>query len=250
MASVNEVYSILKDLTNKDARGMVTPSQFNSFAGIAQTRIFNGLFDDLKKFNRLGIVSTNGGGRDKARMKQIQEDLAYFSKTVTLSSTSNAFQKPSDLARIISMNTAGEWVLDSTSSERVKVVYDEEKIDMLLKSTLSIPTDENPVALVSNDILVFPTSIRKLKLRYYKQPEGVSSLDGSKTSALPRFSYTVSSNGVEVFDVTNSIDFELPDHYVPELVIEIAKMIGVNLRQLDLYNYGQAEKQNNVNNGS
>lgn len=243
MASVNEVYSILKDLTNKDARGMVTPSQFNSFAGIAQTRIFNGLFDDLKKYNRLGIVSTNDGGRDKARMKQIQEDLAYFSKTATISATSGVFQKPSDLARIISMNTSGDWVLDSTSSERIKVVYEEEKIDMLLKSTLSIPTEDNPVALVSSDIIVFPTSIRKVKLRYYKQPEGVSSLDGSKTSALPRFSYTVSSSGVEVFDVTNSIDFELPDHYVPELVLEIAKMIGVSIRENEVFTYAAQEQQ-------
>jgi hypothetical protein len=243
MASVNEVYSILKDLTNKDARGMVTPSQFNSFAGIAQTRIFNGLFNDLKKYNRLGIVSTNDGGRDKARMKQIQEDLAYFSKTATVSGSGGVFQKPSDLSRIISLNTFGDWVLDGTTSERIQIVYEEEKIDMILNSTLSVPTEQNPVALVSSDIIVFPTSIRKVKLRYYKQPEGISSLDGSKTSALPRFSYTVSSNGVEVFDVTNSIDFELPDHYVPELVLEIAKMIGVSIRENDVFTYAAQEQQ-------
>jgi hypothetical protein len=247
MASVNEVYSILKDLTNKDARGMVTPSQFNSFAGVAQTRIFNGLFNELQKFNRLGLVSTQDGGRDKARMKQIQEDLSYFSKTSTIGAVSGVFQKPSDLARIISMNTSGDWVLDSTSSERIKVVYEEEKIDMLLKSTLSIPTEDNPVALVSNDILVFPTSIRKIKLRYYKQPEGISSLDGTKTSALPRFGYTVSSNGVEVFDVLNSVDFELPDHYVQELVIEIAKMIGVSIRENDVFTYASQEQQIKTN---
>jgi hypothetical protein len=108
---------------------------------------------------------------------------------------------------------------------------------------LSIPTEDNPVALVSSDILVFPTSIRKVKLRYYKQPEGVSSLDGSKTSALPRFSYTVSSSGVEVFDVTNSIDFELPDHYVPELVLEIAKMIGISIRESEVFTYAAQEQQ-------
>ena len=31
--------------------------------------------------------------------------------------------------------------------------------------------------------------------------------------------------------LTTSVDFELPDHYVPQtLVLEIGKMIGINLR--------------------
>ena len=29
MASVYEVYNIIKDLANKDERGMITPAQFN-----------------------------------------------------------------------------------------------------------------------------------------------------------------------------------------------------------------------------
>jgi len=244
MASVNEVYSILKDLTNKDARGMVTPSQFNAFAGVAQARIFNGLFDELQKYTRAGIVSTNSGGRDKNRAKQIQEDLASFSKTEGLSGSGGVFAKPDDLARIISMNTYGDWVLDRTGSERIQVVYDEEKMDMILNSTLSVPTEDNPIALVSSDIQVFPTSIRKIKVRYYKQPEGLLALTGAKTSALPNYSYTV-SGAVELFNISGSVDFELPNHYVPELVIEIAKMVGINLRQADVYTYATNEQQNN-----
>ena len=40
-----------------------------------------------------------------------------------------------------------------------------------------------------------------------------------------------------------SIDFELPEHYYVDLVVEIAKMIGVNLRDADVVNYAAAEKQ-------
>ena len=49
--------------------------------------------------------------------------------------------------------------------------------------------------------------------------------------------------GVEIYSPANSVDFELPKHYYVDLVVEIAKMIGVNLRDADVVNYATAEKQ-------
>ena len=244
MASVYEVYNIIKDLANKDERGMITPAQFNAFAGIAQQKVYNGLFQELQDNKRKSIRQVDAG-RDKNRVKQIQEDLSTFSKSSTLSSPSNdlgSFDKPEDLARIISMTTSGDWFLDQTTSNRIQVVYDEEKIDMLLQSSLSVPSEETPVALVARNIQVFPTSIRKIKLRYYKQPEGINPVTDAQSASLPRFGHTVDANGVEVYDVTTSIDFELPTHYVPDLVVEISKLVGINLRQADVLAYAQGEE--------
>jgi hypothetical protein len=47
-------------------------------------------------------------------------------------------------------------------------------------------------------------------------------------------------------DTATTIDFELPDHYVADLVVEIAKMIGINMRQADVYSYAQGEQQKNI----
>ena len=51
-------------------------------------------------------------------------------------------------------------------------------------------------------------------------------------------------NGVtiETFDVDLSQDFELPVHYEQELVAEIAKMMGVSLRDKDVYTHGTTEE--------
>ena len=49
MASVQRVYAALKALVNKDQKGFVTPQIFNSFASVAQTNIYNRLFDEQKK---------------------------------------------------------------------------------------------------------------------------------------------------------------------------------------------------------
>ena len=244
MASVFEVYSTLKDLANKDARGMITPSQFNAFAGVAQLNIFNNLFREFQ-LNKKNSLRQVDGGRDKNRVKQLQEDLSYFSKSQNISiGAQGTFEKPLDLARIISINTSGQWFSGGTTSSAIQAVYDEEKLDMILRSALSVPTLENPVALVSRGIEVFPTSVQEIKLRYYKTPEGIDPVTGNAVASLPKFGYRVNVNGEETYDVLTSVDFELPDHYVPELVLEISKMMGINLRDQEVYSYSQNEEVN------
>lgn len=113
----------------------------------------------------------------------------------------------------------------------------------MLQSDLSAPSSNHPVAIVSNNIEVFPTSIKKIKVRYYKYPEGRSVSTGARSALSPRYNATNLGASNEVFNVATSIDFELPDHYVPQLVIEIGKMIGINLRDQDVVAYTNGEEQ-------
>lgn len=238
MASVNRVYSALKDLANKDQRGFITPAVFNNFAGVAQMNIFNNLFDSTALAKRLRNSALDAK-QDKGKMKQIEEDLAVFSKSATVSLTVGVGVKPADLARVISINTT------ASPSKSVPVVYDEVNWENVLRSTLSAPTTSFPAALLTNQIEVAPTSIASVKLRYYKQPEGLSPSTGARTASQPRFGYTVVA-GKEVYSAANSVDFELPEHYFAELVVEVAKMIGVNLRDQDVYAYAQAEQKPSI----
>jgi hypothetical protein len=247
MASVNTVYTALKNLANKDQRGFITPAVFNSFAGVAQLNVYNSLFDKLALGNAARTRQLSGE-RETAPLKQIREDLARFAKESTISQTSSTdqtFAKPADLGRIISAKTFGTFVLSQTTSIPIDLIYDEAKIEYILRSTLSVPTETRPVALVSDVLEVYPTSIKKIKLRYYKLPESVAAVSpqGRSTNP-PTFRYFVQGN-VEMYDPSNSYDFELPDQYVPELVIEIAKMIGVNLRDSEVYAYAAQGQQSN-----
>ena len=238
MASVNRVYSALKDLANKDQRGFITPAVFNNFAGVAQMNIFNNLFDSTALAKRLRNSALDAK-QDKGKMKQIEEDLAVFSKSATVSLTVGVGVKPADLARVISINTT------ASPSKSVPVVYDEVNWENVLRSALSAPTTSFPAALLTNQIEVAPTSIASVKLRYYKQPEGLNPSTGARTASQPRFGYTVVA-GKEVYSAANSVDFELPEHYFAELVVEVAKMIGVNLRDQDVYAYAQAEQKPSI----
>jgi hypothetical protein len=244
MASVYTVYNALKNLANKDQRGFITPAVFNSFAGVAQLNVYNRLFEKMTLTSSVRSRQL-AGEREVAPVKQIREDLARFYKEVTISQTSasdQTFLKPSDLGRIISAKTFGTFILGQTTSIPIDLIYDEAKIEYILRSTLSVPTESRPVALVSNVLEVYPTSIKKIKLRYYKQPESVLATTGARSTNSPTFGYLGST---ETYNPSTSYDFELPDHYVSELVLEIAKMVGVNLRDSDVYAYAAGQTQAN-----
>ena len=140
------------------------------------------------------------------------------------------------------MKTSGSFILGGTTSTQIDLIYDEGKIDYILSSTLSVPTESAPVALVSENIEVFPTSIKKVKLRYYKVPEGLTTA-GARTAALPKFGYTTATSGKEVYSASTSIDFELPEHYTSALVVEMAKLIGINIKDSDVFSYAASETQ-------
>ena len=184
-----------------------------------------------------------------SKEKQIKEDLSTFVKVDTLTSpSSGVFTKPTDLGRIISIRTGNTFSDSGYSGDQVSIVYDQDDIDRVLSSSLSAPTSGAPVALVSSGIEIFPTNITSLKIRYYKLPEGLLAQTGAKTNAQPRFGYSSSVAGVELYLDTASVDFELPEHYFGELVIEIAQLIGVNLRDADVVNYSTAEITKEENN--
>jgi hypothetical protein len=228
-ASISLVRDALLNLANKDQQGFVSDSEFNTFAQVAQLNIYNRLFDEIKDAKRLSRAGFNPT-RDKSRMKRIEEDLSYFSGKSVVPKSDGFFNKPSDLSRIISISTKGNIMLDQSSKKPIEICYDEEKIERILLSNLSSPTEDFPVALVSDDIHVFPTSIKNIEVRYYKIPQGRLST-GERTQSQPTY-----------FDGTASdVDFELPEHYTSDLIYEIARMVGINLRDADVSNYASQE---------
>lgn len=240
MASVNRVYSTLKGIVNKDQKGFVTPAIFNEFASVAQMNIYNRLFDQVNNALRFRRATLDAG-RDLSKDKQVKEDLSVFAKKATLTKSGDVFSKPSDLGRIISMRTAATFSGGSYSGNQVSILYDQDDIDRVLSSDLSKPTSTNPVALVSSDIEIFPTDVSTMVMRYYKLPQGLNPTSGAKSVDQPKFGYSTAVAGVELYSASSSVDFELPEHYFVDLVVEVAQLIGINLRDADVVNYASKE---------
>ena len=264
MISVQRVYEVVRDICNKDQKGFVSPNVFNTLARVAQQNIFNEMFNELKVATSLRATGRDAG-RDKSAYKMVEEDLSTYIKqvainvadasdvyqeTVTDAEGNNtivsvdpedgiSFSKPLDLARIINMYVTG-------TNTSVELIYDAEKAQRVLQSNLSTPTQEFPTALVmGNYVQVFPEAVEAVTMVYYRQPRGVNFNTGLPEQTFPQFVplQTPGLDNLLIVDPENSKNFDLPEHYINELVSEIVKMIGVRLRDTTLTSYGLQQTQ-------
>jgi hypothetical protein len=260
MVSILQVYNALKDLANKEQKGFITPQVFNNFASLAQMNIYNEMFTELSNAKRLSRQNFDPG-RDKSFRKQKLEDLAFYIKRTEIDAADNdgsvfgttgtltTVQKPSDLSKIISImadsNITSEGDEPTENFVQCQLVYEPEKMNYILSSNLSSPTANNPVALVSrNYIEVFPDTLDYVEITYYSKPGSINS-SGNVVNLPPIYAYNSSNFGgseVEFFDSNNSRDFHLPPHYLTEVVMEMAKLIGVRLRDPNITQFAAQEE--------
>lgn len=239
MVSVELVYETLKDLLNKDQKGMITPGMFNNYAQVAQMRVYSRIFDSLEVGKLKKKADVDAGG-SYSRTKVIKEDLSYYSKSTTLTDTDAVFAKPSDMFRLISAETAGALLMGVSTSRPIQLCYDEEEIGRILNSTLTAPSEDYPVALVSSDIEIFPKNLKKVRIRYYRKAGSIDT-NGAFQSGQPQYTYTTAAN-VEVFDATTARNFDLPDRYLNDVVMEMAELAGVSMRDQFVTSYANAEQ--------
>jgi hypothetical protein len=238
-ASIKTVFDAVKDIINKDQQGFISVDTFNTFAKIAQLNVYNRLFSEIKEAKKMSRGNVMGS-RDKSRIKQIEEDLSFFAKSETLSRAEGVFEKPADFNRLISVTTDGSILMDQSTRRIIDVCYDEDKFDRIMLSPLSKPKENSPLALISDKIEIYPTSINKIKVRYYKTPQSRSSSNGQRLDQVPTYqSTTIGGDPYEAAD--NQRDFELPERYETDLVIEICKLAGVNLRDDKVSSFASTE---------
>jgi len=242
MVSVLQVYTALRDLANKEQKGFITPRVFNSFAALAQLNIYNEMFSELVDAKRISRQNFDPG-RDKSLRKQREEDLSFFLRRSSsyngdLEFSDGIVTKPLDFSKLISISVGSSQSVGGVVSDRLnltncEIVYDPEKLDRIIGSNLSYPTNSFPVALVSNvDIEIFPNSISSVDITYYAKPTSFNN-EGEILQDQPYYDFRVADylgQSLETFNSQGSRNFMLPPHCLTELVMEMAKLIGIRLR--------------------
>lgn len=237
MVSILNVYNTLKSLSNKEQKGFITPAVFNTFAPIAQLNVYNEMFNDFtaaKQQSRANLDS----GRDRSKRKLVAEDVSVYIRDVALSQIDgNLFQKPEDLSKVISIRTEGE---PGTGDGRsmCEMLYNVERMNAILGSNLSTPTDDFPVAMVSKDIEIFPDTVTEAYITYYALP---TSYQATKPNPISSYQPQIDYIG-EVYNPNLSRNFMIPREYEAELVAEMCKMLGVRLRDVNLQQFGSREE--------
>lgn len=240
MISVVKVFNTIRDLCNEDQRGFVTPEVFNSFAEVAQTKLYDDMKRALLDTARLRRSNIDLGGVDSS-FRDVKEDMAeYLEETVISTSTaSNSFDrsvflKPMDLDKVVSIDTFDDSDAAVANGFPCDIVYEVDKVSSIQRSKLSAPTTQFPVALVHNEIELIPDDVDKIRLMYYRRPSSRNARNSSKVDMMNPPRYIVKernqATGLFLVDMNNSRDFDLPQQYYPNLVNEIASLMGVRLR--------------------
>lgn len=243
-ASINQVYNTVKRIANKEQRGFIKPTEFNTFAPLAQREVFEELMSvyksELGLQNRgLGFLKDQFGG-----LQAVRDNLRPLAKYgEILSSTSggsaNEFDYPSDYAYYINI-----YHTDDIGVDRSADVIMPDQSQSLSASTVLGPTDEFPVSIMGRTIEFLPDSISgDVYIDYYKTPQGVSVTTGNPVASDPIWAYSNPfASSVETYNPTNSIDFELPVTCTNFLVIKILSYVGINLREAELVAYAEQEQ--------
>jgi len=223
--SVNTVYTRVQAIMNKEQRGYITPQEFNLFANQAQMDIFEQYFYDLNQFMRLPGNDT--GHADMVNI--LNEKIGIFTKTGTPAyppapANQAEFPKPTDLYRLTAIEYNGVIADRLTRTEFLRIN----------KSPLTKPTDEFPVYtefengydVHGNDEFIGgdQSADPKVTIEYIRRPATVS------------WAGTV-TNGVSLYNASNSVNFELHESEEIELVIKILELAGISTKQIDIAQY-------------
>ena len=229
MVSIFQVYTTLKNLANKEQKGFITPDVFNSFATVAQNNIIKDMFRVLECVMRKATGGVDLPRRTPTYQAATEDSGRYVSIRNLYAQPINSYVQdsgvffiPKDCRKIINIKTQSKAVVD--------LVYDVETMDHIVSSTLSAPTATFPAALVTDVIELSPASVNNVTITYYKHP-----------AVEPQIIFDGGDSVINYSE--NSIDFDLPEDYFSDVVAEIAKLLGVRLRDQNIKVFGDQESQ-------
>ena len=221
--NVNTVYQRVLAITNKEQRGYLTPQEFNTIANQAQLDIFEQYFYDLNQFGRIP-----GNQTDYADMLNIlEEKISIFEKTGI--SVSGGTTLPADLYRL------GSILNNCPDCREIEQITQKEWL-YIRRSPIAKPTNDFPVYIRDNaGIKVYGTDNTQITsgifINYVKIPTAVAWAANSETG---------------LYDVTNSVNFELHESEETELVIKILALAGIVIKDNSIYAMASGEDTKNV----
>lgn len=215
--NINEAFTFLNFISNKNQSGTVTPSQFNQIAERAQIELVEKDYFQWQK------------------TQEITDALSVFLKTNATSVPSTGqLVYPSDYLHTISMRHYFVFNTDGGKEVTVEQVSNKEYGNRT-ESEINIPSSRHPIYTDYAAYMQFaPKSIGLVTMDYFRQP------------LTPIWNYTL-VNSRPVFNPTGSIDWELPNQVHNELIWRMCSYLGINLQAAELTQYSEMQKQQTLN---
>ena len=215
---IDLIYKTVQTILNKDNQGYVSPREFNLLCKQVQDTIFRNYFGDenrdKSRQNRGGTSEgySNLAFNQRQRIGQFTDE-----GSLSYSSTTERWNLPDDLYYIEK---------DGIALNGLTVIEEVQQTNMnYLLNSIAKPTELYPVYVrYATDIRIHPTFPTTppppISIRYVRVPKS------------PKWTYTVVS-GVELYNpsANDFQDFELHESEFPNIVMRLATLFGINLRE-------------------
>lgn len=213
---IDDIFQLVKFISNKEQRGNITPSQFNQLAKVSQLEFMS------KRLGNIHIMDAQGvpqfGYESTWRINEDLRPFVYGPITIPISSNGN-FTYPYGYVWVDAIHKNNFFPIDRITSDQ----YPHRK-----HSTITAPSEDYPIAIFRNPYgFIDPYSINSFGMSYVKLPPE------------PIWAYT----GDEVFNPSASVDLLVPRISYLEIVMMILQHVGINLGAVDISNYA-AMKEN------
>ena len=216
MISVDNVYKTVQRILNKEQRGYFPPNEFNYFANLANTEVFENYFYELSQYNNAPVAMTDDD--DYADIKKLlAEKIHVFEEETDVSEGTLDFSSIPNFYRFGNVY--------STTHELDEVTRREYR-------------DINRSPLTSGN---------KSSGVWFRDKNGITTSTSGlmsyvKTPAVPHWAY-VTASGSPIYDPSNSIQFELHPSDLPDLVVKIAGYAGVSIKAADVAQAATVKEQ-------
>lgn len=220
---INEVYTTVLNILNKDSRGYITPQEFNNYAKLAQLSIFEDLFHEyakslVKQNNRLYHSEFSDIPR------HIREVIDIFTKETAMSGNSGVYAiSDLDFYRLIEIFANG-FEVEEVSKTHLKAI---------LRNNLTQPSTRYPVYVKAGEIYnIYPNTVQNVTAVYVRKPKD------------PKWTYTaIGGNAIYNPSANDLQDFELPYSHYNDLVVKILMYCGVQIREEQIAQLSMAGEQ-------
>jgi len=225
--NVNTVYQTVLMILNKEQRGYMTPTEFNTVATQVQLEIFEKYFDDLNQQLRVPQADTDYADRQE----NIDEKLAIF-KTfgdaiyTTIGGLSYFVLPTSDTyGDVVSFYRLGNVLYND---EKVVQRLDRHEFYYANQSRLTKPSTINPAYLYENQkLFIKPTTITdKIKVDYIRKPNDI--VWGFTPGSVGQ--YVWNNTPYSLSNPTGSTDFEIHESEQTEVILKILLYSGIIIR--------------------
>tara|TARA_Y100000401_G_scaffold95358_1_gene82076 strand:+ start:486 stop:1178 length:693 start_codon:yes stop_codon:yes gene_type:complete len=225
-ADINHIFKTINAITNKEQKGYVKPSQFNTLLQQAELDIF--------EENYFKTIQANKLQRGVESDFQRTDALVPYLRHVTGSAT--GYVLPSNYMHVVAV---------FSGTTEVKFVRHSE-LGKILGSTIVAPSSSSPIYTIA------PTanseSTPTTKINFYTAPGGPNSMS-YKVVYLARPTVPVNGHYVVqantgLFDISTSTALDAPKSEHTKIMHKVLQYLGIHLKEGDILNYATTELMN------